>query len=485
MAASVDPINPYLLGSYAPVHEEHAFELLEVQSGAIPQDLRGAYVRNGPNPQYAPEGRHHWFDGDGMLHAVRFEDGKAHYVNRYIRTKGFCEERAAGRALYRGLREPIDVARLPNPWKDTSNTDVKFHGGSLITSWYLSGRPHRVDPRSLETLGTDDFGGRWKHAVSAHVKVDAATDEMLFFEYGPLPPYMRYGVVGPDGILAHATEIPLPGPRLPHDMAHTERYAILMDLPVFPDPAALAKGRWKSGFHPDVASRFAVIPRRGHTADVRWFEASPCYIYHVVNAWDEGDAVVMIAHRVHPRSFLSVPEDASEHEKMLRNLMMDAELYRYRFDLRTGGTTETCLDDRNAEFPTIDARLSGRPSRFAYAMDIPRTAPLSFEGIVRYDVSDGSSVRFAMPEGIGCSEAPFAPREGSVGEDDGYLITFVVDDDGHSGVWIFDARDVAAGPVCKLRIPARVPRGFHACWVTGEQLDAASDAYADGDVRAA
>jgi carotenoid cleavage dioxygenase-like enzyme len=466
--------NPYLGGTYAPISHETSSELTQVVYGEIPRDLHGAYVRNGPNPQFAPDGRYHWFDGDGMLHAVRFEDGRAFYTNKYIRTAGYDAERAAGKTLWRGLREPIARERLPEPWKDTSNTDVKCHQGTLITSWYLSGKPYRIDPQTLETIGTDDFGGKWDHKVSAHVKIDERTGEMLFFDYGPMPPFMRYGVVDRHGTLVHSAEIPLSAPRLPHDMAHTDKYAILMDLSVFPDPVALAKGRWRSGFHPDVPSRFAVIPRRGTSADNRWFEASPCYIYHVVNAWDEDDAVVMIAHRVNPRCFLDVPPDASEFEKMMRNLSMDAELYRYRFDLRTGQTTEEQLDDRNTEFPSIDQRVSGRKGRYGYAMDIPRRAPLDFAGIVKYDVTDGTSVRYEMPAGVFCSESPFAPRVGSQGEDDGYLTTFVVDENaGTSELWVFDARELASGPACKLRLPHRVPRGFHACWVSGSELESA------------
>jgi len=470
----VAEINPYLLGTFAPVADELDVELTTVLEGAIPRDLRGAYVRNGPNPARPPEGRYHWFDGDGMLHAVRFEDGRAFYANRFIRTKGFLAERDAGENLWRGLREPIVRERLPEPWKDTANTDVKFHGSSLITSWYLSGTPYRVDPLTLGTLGADDFGGRWPHKVSAHTKVDPITNELLFFEFGPFPPFMRYGVVDADGALVHSADIPLAGPRLPHDMAHTEKFAVLMDLSVFPDPASLAKGRWKSGFHADHNARFAILPRRGTTGDVRWFEASACYIYHVVNAWDEDDAVVLIAHRVPPRSFLDVPAGASEFERMMRNLTMDAELYRYRFDLRTGATTEERLDDRNTEFPTIDARLSGRRGRFGYAMRIPPTTPLDFTGIVKYDLTNGTSVDHELPPGVFCSEAPFAPREGSAAEDDGYLLSFVVDErHDRSELWVLDARALDDRPVCRLALPRRVPRGFHACFVDGAGLDRA------------
>lgn len=462
--------NPYTVGKFAPVAHETACEL-EAIEGEIPRDLFGAYVRNGPNPRFVAEGRYHPFDGDGMLHSVRFEDGRAFYANRFIRTAGLAEEEAAGRALWKGIRESARRETPAWPYKDTANTDVKLHHGVLVTSWYLCGIPYEVDPRSLETLGPATFGGKLKTRVSAHVKIDAATGDMMIFDYGLRPPFMSYGVVDRSGVLVHTADVPLPGPRLPHDMAITDRHSILMDLPVFPDVESLKKGRWRSGFHPDVPSRFAVLPRFGKTEDIRWFEASPAYIYHVVNSWDEDDAVVMIAHRVHPRSFEKVASLPSEHARFLQNLTMDAELYRYRFDLRTGRTSEEKLDDRNAEFPSIHAGMQGRKTRFGYAMEMPREGGLLFTGLVKYDTDTGAAEAHSFGPGVYGSEAPFAPREGANDEDDGYVATFVVDEGrGASELWIYDAKSIAKGPVVKLRIPVRMPLGFHACWAPGAEM---------------
>ncbi|MBV8681471.1 MAG: carotenoid oxygenase family protein, partial [Caulobacteraceae bacterium] len=86
--------NPYLSGNYAPVADESDFEL-KVQ-GEIPAGLAGAFYRNGPNPQFPPRGNHHWFFGDGMVHAVFVEDGKARYRNRYARTPKWLVEHNAG-----------------------------------------------------------------------------------------------------------------------------------------------------------------------------------------------------------------------------------------------------------------------------------------------------------------------------------------------------------------------------------------------------
>lgn len=451
--------HPYLSGPYAPVALELDAADLRVVAGEVPRDLRGTYVRNGPNPKRGPLGAHHWFDGDGMLHALHVEDGKLRYQNRYVRTRDLADEDAAGRALWRGLMESTAESPKGRPYKDTGNTDVLVHAGELLALHYIGGAAHRVDPRTLETLGPRAAPAR----LSAHAKVDAITGELLFFDYGPRPS-LTYGVADARGALVHETTVALPGPRLPHDMAFTERFAILMDLPVWPRAEAIRAKKWMVDFHRDVPARFGVLPRRGDGAAVRWFEAEPCYVYHVVNAWEDGDAIELVGCRCDDPIGTPDPADGPL-ASALANLRLRARLHRWRFDLATGACTEETLDDRSAEFPTIDARRAGRPTRFSYHATIPDTRTLVFDGLVKYD--RGRAVaRHAYGDGWLGSEAPFAPRIGASEEDDGYVLSFVTDAAGErSEVWIYDARAIERGPVTRAAIPARVPLGFHACWV--------------------
>lgn len=473
--AAIEEENPYLVGPYAPVHEERTARL-KVLEGSLPDDLNGVYVRNGPNPQHAPIGRYHWFDGDGMVHAVHFADGQATYRNRWIRTDGFVSERDAGRAIYSGILEPF-AANPDCREKDTANTDVLFHRDRLLALWYRSGSPYALDPVTLETIGTEDFGATLPSELSAHAKVDERTGELVFFDYGIRQPHLRYGVVGRDGLVSDFVGIELPGPRLPHDMAITENWSILMDLPLYADPRAAAAGRHRLVFDRDLPSRFALIPRHGTAAEVRWFEANPCYIYHSINAWEEpgagggggGGVVVLDVCRVKQPQPLAA--DASPLAKMLTYLRLDAHVHRFRFDLDSGATTEEVLDDDNMEFPSIRLDRLGRPSRFAYNMHISSKETLLFDGLVKYDTETGQAQTYWFGEGRWGSEAPFAPRPGSAGEDDGYLISYVCNErDGSSEVHIVDAGAVAEGPVCRLGIPFRVPLGFHATWIDGSRL---------------
>ena len=458
--------NPYLGGVYAPVDDELDVAGLEV-IGHLPDDLNGILIRNGPNPRFAAGGRYHWFDGDGMLHAVRFQGGRASYRNRWIRTAGLASEEAAGKALWTGIIEPTGANPAGIPLKDTANTDVLYFDGSVIALWYLSGAPYRVDPVTLATQGPTDFSGTLPCRMSAHAKVDEATGELLFFDYGPRRPYLRYGVVSSSGFAVHLVDIDLPGPRMPHDMAITEHYSILMDLPLVADAAAARQGRHKIVFDPGLPARFGVLPRFGGTDEVRWFAAEPCYIYHVVNSWEEGDQIVLDVCRV---TRPEPSEGLGPLARMLSYLRMDAHLHRYRLFLSSGRVVEEQLDDDNTEFPSVPSGVVGRPSRYSYNAHISPEPTLLFDGIVKYDTSGGAERRYSFGSRRWGSESPFAPRLGGGGaEDDGYVVSFVHDEHtGRSDVVILDASELEE--VGRVLLPGRVPIGFHACWVKDEWL---------------
>lgn len=457
-------------GNNAPIGDELDLDALEV-IGTVPADLNGLYVRNGPNAYFTPTWRYHAYDGDGMLHAVRFQAGRVSYRNRWIRTSGLQAEQQAGHSLWKGLKETPRHDTPDEPLKNTSNTDVKYHAGQLITMWYRSGMPYAVDPISLQTLGTADYGGAFQR-ISAHSRPDEHTGELIFFDYDTRPPYMQYGVIGPDRRLRHKIDVPLPGPRLPHDMAITERHSILHDFPLLLDEEALRAGRYKLRFNPDMPARFGVLPRYGTAQQIRWFEARPCFMLHVVNAWDEGDEVVMIGtpYRMHETDDGRI--DARRLERTIHLRQRDFLLYEWRFDLKTGRTRERVIDDvLNSEFPIINSAYQGRPNRYSYNIVFPpggREEP-RFPGLVKYDLRTGGYVAFSEGPGTFYNEPGFAPRDHSQAEDDGYLVLIAWNDaEQRSEVQVFDARGplLAHGPIARVLLPRRVPHGFHATWVS-------------------
>jgi carotenoid cleavage dioxygenase-like enzyme len=458
----------YLKDMFAPVRDELTVHTLRV-TGELPRDLEGAFLRNGPDPHFAPEGRYHWFDGDGMVHGLYLRDGVASYRNRYVRTKGFQAEQDAQHPLWGGILDPI----RPNPislLKNTSNTDLTWHAGRLLSLWWLCDDPYELRLDDLSTVGPCDFGGTRASGVSAHPKVDPRTGEMVFMNFSVFqPPYLQYGVVGADGKLAHLTNITTPAPRILHDIALTERYTILLDLPLGWDTELFKRGKRRITFDDQTPSRFGVIPRYGHDADVRWFEADPCYIYHTINAWEEGDEIVLLACRVQN----PMPRAHGWDGKIPRLYFLELQpfLYRWRFHLRTGAVKEERLDDVASEFPRMNDDLLGVKTRFSYN---PRFAPeptLLFDALLKYDTDDGSSTAYTFGPGRFGSEPVFAPRQNPTAEDDGWLLSLSYDArDDSSSCLVFDAQHLPQGPIATIHLPRRVPIGFHACWVDGKHL---------------
>jgi len=340
-------LNPYLNGLYAPVQKEKTFNTLKV-IGEIPRDLNGAYFRNGPNPKHTPSDMHHWFDGDGMIHGIWFEDGIVRYANRYIQTADYKAE-LKGELGVRGIFKPAtSIEGRTTVYKDTANTDLIFHNGRLLALWYISGRPVAVDMQSLETIGVDDFGGMYKANISAHSKVDPKTGELVFFDYALYEAKMWVGTVSPQGSLSKLQEIDLPGPRLPHDMGLTENYAILHDLPVVFTEQAIKNRLWQIQLA-DQPTRFGVVPRAG--GKPTWFEFPTCYVYHVINAWEEGDEVVMAACKMVDNGFVPDSKSYGAYAPMVTVLALRAQPFLWRMNMKTGEGREEQIDDALSEFP--------------------------------------------------------------------------------------------------------------------------------------
>ena len=469
-----DDFHPYRTGAWTPnTVEVDAYEL-DVTEGAIPKDFSGIYLRNTENPLFeAVTGRYHPFDGDAMLHAIRFENGQASYRNRFVRTAGLLAELEAGEGLWAGIlespaRSKRDGWGARTRMKDASSTDVIVHNGLALTTFYQCGDAYQLDPTTLEPRGVAALGhpSFAKGAtISAHPKVDEATGELLFFNYSTEAPYCHVGIADKSGALVRTIPVPLPGPRLPHDMAFTKRFAILGDFPLFWDTDVIAQGRYHAKYHPEMGSRFALVPRDGN-GDVRWFSADPTYVLHWSNAYEEGNEVILEGYHQGVPTPERTPQDnaITLFMKSLDMHAMKTRRYRWRFDLTTGQTREECMDDAVSEFPMINQAYGGRKHRYVYAA-IGEPGFFLFSGLVRTDTLTGTKSTWMAPKGTFLSEAPFAPRDGAKSEDDGYVVTFTTDlANDRSECLIFDAQDIARGPVARVALPMRISSGTHATW---------------------
>ena len=472
--------NPYLHGPYTPVVSEITAVDLEVTEGTIPDDLYGAYLRNGPNPVLAPRGLYHWFDGDGMVHGVYFRDGRASYVRKWVRTRALRDEIARGTVELSGVMGPFDLSRVgdgrhavnPDYCKDTANTTLNYFKGKVLAQWYNAGRVYALDPLTLDTLGEEDFGGALDTTLNAHPKVDPRNGDYLDYDYGDFKPYLTYYVIGADGKMKHRTQVDLPGPRLPHDTTFTPNYTILHDFPLYHDVEVLRRtGHRVVQFHRDQPSRFGVIPRLGTQEQIRWFEFTPGYVLHMVNAWEDGDWIVMDG-CFQPDPTIRRDRSEGQLASMLAYLRYKGHLRRWRMNLRTGEAQEQQLDDLNVEFCLPDTELYGVKSRWSYHQRIPTDLQtLAFDALVKYDHERGTREVCEYEAGWYPSEAPFAKSTRGGDEDTGYVVTLATNVmDYRSEAWIFDAKRITAGPIARVRIPARVAPGFHACWIPGRDL---------------
>ncbi|MFM5899532.1 MAG: carotenoid oxygenase family protein [Dolichospermum sp.] len=451
--------NPYLQGNFAPINTEITTDTLEV-IGELPPELSGMFVRNGPNPQRNPIGQYHWFDGDGMLHGVQFNDGKATYKNRYVRTKGWNIEHEAGKAIWTGMLEP---PQLDNPYgisKNTANTALVWHNKQLLALWE-GGAPHHISIPDLETIGEYTYNDQLVSAFTAHPKVDSVTGEMMFFGYGFRPPYLQYGIVSSQGELLSTVPIEIPMAVMMHDFAITENYTIFMDLPLTFSMERMQRGEPMLMFEKHRPSRFGIIPRHGDNSNIRWFECPSCYVFHTLNAYEVGDEVVLIACRMNSTNVLISNDTYSDP---LEGIPF---LHRWRFNLSTGTVTEEQLDDVPGEFPRVNENLLGRKTQYGYLGKIVSGQNPLFDGVIKYDFENGTSQTHEFGKNRYGGESVFVPSPNATAEDQGWLVTFVYDENSQrSELLVINAEDMTSEPTARVIIPQRVPYGFHGTWIS-------------------
>jgi carotenoid cleavage dioxygenase-like enzyme len=437
-AQTVFPV--FRTGNYAPVHDELTAFDLQVE-GSIPADLTGWYLRNGPNPR---TGAGHWCVGDGMVHGIRLENGRAAwYRNRWVRTESF--------------EHPVPLYNddgSRNLHTSIANTHVVRHAGKTLALMEFS-LPYEIS-NDLKTLGAYDFGGMLTDSMTAHPKICPTTGEMHFFGSGNIfEPHVTYHRADADGHLTVSRALDVPALTLMHDFALTDSHVVFMDLPLlFNLNVALTQPnqrdlpyRW-DGNH---GARLGLLRRDDPYGPVRWFDIDPCFVFHIANAYDSGGSVIL--------EVLRYPEmwrDSSDFGG-------DAVLWRWKVNLDTGIVEERQLDDRGVEFPRVDDRLVGAAARYSVAV--------GNGALVRYDLQRDIATehrfgggRHGAPSAPG--EAVFAPAVGQSDELAGWYLTYVYDPatDG-SDLVVIDASDFEGDPVARIRLPRRVPHGFHGNWI--------------------
>jgi len=428
----------WMQGPFAPVTEELTVSDLVVE-GELPLALEGSFLRNGPNPSRGPSP--HWWFGDGMIHGIRLEGGRASaYRNRYVRTARYTGQPVGPAG------DDADAVRARRVrGGGTSNTKVLAHGGRLL-SLVETALPMEVAD-DLSTVGPHDFGGQLDQPMTAHPKVCPLTGELHFFSSQFAAPHLTYFIADAAGRIIERRPLETGGPSFMHDFAITEHHALFFD-----SPARMARD-WGAGmpveWRAEHPARIGVVSRRGEA--IRWFPIESGHLSHTANAF-ERDGIIVLDGARSPRF-----EDGQ------------TRLYRWELDLATGASRERALDEhRWAEFPRIDERRVGLSHRYVYFIELDRVVndvPTS-ANLRRHDTLTGRSMVADLGPGRVAGEPVFVPRSPSdPTEDRGWLLSLVCRDDGGPGeLVVCDAAAFAGPPVARVRLPARVPYGFHATW---------------------
>jgi carotenoid cleavage oxygenase len=443
--------NRYLEGNFAPVHEEITATDLPV-TGTIPDGLDGRYLRNGPNPVVAPDpAAYHWFLGSGMVHGVRLREGRAEwYRNRWVRSADVAE--ALGEAARPG---PVFAG-----FDFSANTNVIAQAGRFFAIVEAGGRPYELTGE-LETIGPCDFDGTLPGGYTAHPHRDPETGELhavsYFFGWGNK---VQYSVTGTDGRVRRTVDIEVGGSPMMHDFSLTARHVVIYDLPVTFDLDSLQSGDgagFPYAWNPDYPARVGVMSRDGDGSDVRWFDVEPCYVYHPLNAYDDGSDRIVLDVVRHPQMFATDRQGPNEGPPTLD---------RWTVDTSGDKVLEDRLDDRGQEFPRVDERLTGRRHRFGYAPAVGTDAgDIDLTGsLLKHDLVAGRTEVRSFGPSRRAGEFVFVPAGPDAAEDEGVLMGFVHDDEsGRTDLALIDATTLE--DVAQVHLPVRVPYGFHGNWI--------------------
>jgi carotenoid cleavage dioxygenase-like enzyme len=483
------PKTPEYSGLNAPIGEEYELKDLPV-AGRIPADVEGSFFRAVPDPAFPPfiEDGGAVLSGDGMICAVRFAGGKVGFAMRYVGTQRHRAEVAAGRTLFGKYRNPFtDRHEAAGLDRTVSNTTPVWHAGRLLMS-KEDGRPHRIDPHTLATLGRHDFGGKLKsQTVTAHVRIDPESDEMFFYGYeadGLASTKVAYCIADQSGELTREQWFDAPYCAMMHDFAITRRHALFPVYPTTCDLKRLKAGgdHWVHEMQRD--SWLGVMPRYGSVAQMRWFRGPKgVSCYHMMNAFEDADGRIHIDQCLSNVNAFPFIQRASG---LVPPPELGGRLARWTVDLNDGSdcVTESVIGPPG-DLPVIAAAEQGRPYTHGWMLTMnpdmqgPPVAGgpvgVMFNMLLRLDFTGKAPQGLALAPGHCFSEPVHVPSSDAAR--DGWLLTVVDRQTGPSdfshAVWILDAHNPGAGPVATIAIPHRLRPQVHGWWVSAERLAAA------------
>ena len=447
-----DKPNPFLEGIHLPRLSEDTLTDLRV-TGTIPAELDGRYIRIGPNPITEPNpATYHWFMGDGMVHGVRLQQGKAlWYRNRWIRSTVVSEQ----------LGEPAAPGPHTPPF-DIVNTNVLGHAGETWALVEAGGCPVRID-EDLNTIAYDPFGDTLKGgSFSAHPHLDPKTGEMHAICYAAQSQTeIRHVVIDTNGKVRREEPVAVQdGPSI-HDCMITEKYVIVFDMPVtFSMMSLLAGHSFPYKWNPKHKARVGLLGKEAKGSDIIWCDVEPCYVFHPCNAYDNPDGTVTLDVCAHSTMFaesIQGPDSAQ------------TPFERWQVDPAAKKVARTVVDPDPQEFPRPNETRLGMPYRYAYTLALPRGGDQAFVNearLLKHDMEKGTRQVHDFGSGCVAGEFVYVPAANATAEDHGWLMGYVINTaDETTDLVILNAQDFEGEPQALIHIPHRIPPGFHGNWV--------------------
>jgi beta,beta-carotene 9',10'-dioxygenase len=420
----------------------------------------------------------HWFDGLAMLHRFTIADGRASYGNRFLESRAYRAAREHGRLLYgefatdpcRSLFKRVQTLFSPgSAFTDNANVNVTRLGERFVAMTETP-LPVQFDPHTLHSAGVHPFTAPGQLST-AHPHMDRASGAMLNYaaKLGPRSSYRFFEVRATPGSGAPVkpkvlASVPVSEPAYMHSFGLTERWFVLAEIPFVVNPLALALSgrpyienyRWK----PERGTRFTLVDR-ATGAVTTGFETDACFGFHHVNAYENGDEVVV--------DVCTIPDAGIIEDLYLERLrsghpIAAPQLTRFRLGLADRSVVSERIGGEGIELPRINyGRCNERPYRFAWGNDLGPSG--WFEKIVKIDVAGGSTETLSE---AGCypGEPVFVARPEAEREDDGVLLSVVLDARSETSfLLVLDASDLSE--LARAEVPHHIPFGFHGQFARG------------------
>lgn len=460
-------------GAISQPAKEFSPTVLPIIAGKLPDALRGTLYRNGPaRLERNGVSMGHWFDGDGAILAVHFTDTGATGVYRYVQTTGYQEETAANKLLYGnyGMTAP---GMIWNQWikpvKNAANTSVLALPNKLLALWE-GGKPHGLDPQTLETFGEDNLGSLTKEqSYSAHYKQDIKTGEI--FNFGVIPGLnatLNIYKSDPNGKIIQTATHQLQGVPLIHDFVLAGQYLVFFISPVrlnlWPVLVGISNYSDSLKWQPELGTQIIVFDRENLSL-VSQGETEAWFQWHFANGYLDNNGVLIV--------------DIARYE--------DFQTNQYLREVATGQTHTIAkstfsqvqlnpltskvikiekLTNAHCEFPSVPQKNVGQFSPYTYMSGFhpgTNTGEEILNTIACFDHKNGTLTQANIGENYYVSE-PIHVQNPHQAEE-GWLLTVVYDGNTHSSeVWVFTSNRLNQEPICKLGLPSVIPHSFHGTW---------------------